>query len=156
MTGRLLAAHGLHHVPSPLQISISAHTDVLKSHGWTEYQNLKAEPYDLARGFTCSFYTGQYSRSTSSRSTSPVSGVRLSERIDRGIIFAAYRKPREGENKLGRTFTEEVLGELHRDAEVLVELVIDIHVANRRRHPPTRTSLADETGPIPLQHVEVA
>lgn len=156
MIGRLLAAHGLHHVPSPLQISSQVHKTILRSDGWIEYRNQEAGPHDLARGYGCAFYTGQYARSTSSRSSSPVSGVRLSERIDRGIVFAAYRKPRDGEEKLGRNFSEEELGELHRDAEVLVEMVIDIHVANRSRHPPTRTSLTEETGPIPLPQVEVA
>ncbi|KHN95327.1 uncharacterized protein MAM_06831 [Metarhizium album ARSEF 1941] len=157
MIGRLLAAHGLHHVPSPLQISTQVHTQVLKSDGWIEYQNQDAQPHDLARGFSCAFYTGQYARGSSSRSASPVSGVRLSERIDRGIVFAAYRKPQHGQDRLGRNFSEEELGELHRDAEVLVEMVIDIHVANRSRQPRTRTSLTDETGPIPLQTlVEVA
>ncbi|EFY88635.1 hypothetical protein MAC_05253 [Metarhizium acridum CQMa 102] len=156
MIGRLLAAHGLHHVPSPLQISTRVHTRVLKSDGWTEYRDQDARPHDLARGFSFAFYTGQYARSTSSRSASPVSGVRLSERIDRGIVFAAYRKPRASEDKLGRNFNEDELGELHRDAEALVEMVIDIHVANRSRHPPTRTSHTDETGPIPLQQVDFA
>ncbi|OAQ72745.1 hypothetical protein VFPPC_00638 [Pochonia chlamydosporia 170] len=155
MIGRLLAAHGLHHVSSPLQICELIHTQVLRSDGWIEYRNQDAQPHGIARGFTCAFYTGQYARSTSSRSASPVSGVRLSERIDRGIVFAAYRKPREGEEKLGRTFSDEELGDLHREAEVLVEMVIDIHVANRSRQPPTRTSFTDETGPMPLQQVEV-
>ncbi|OAA49363.1 hypothetical protein NOR_01286 [Metarhizium rileyi] len=151
MIGRLLAAHGLDHVPSPLQICALIHTQVLRSDGWIEYRNQDAQSQDLARGYTCAFYTGQYARSTSSRTASPVSGVRLSERIDRGIVFAAYRKPRDGEEKLGRNFNEEQLGELHQEAEALVEMVIDIHVANRSRQARTRISLTDETGPIPLQ-----
>ncbi|UNI21001.1 hypothetical protein JDV02_007034 [Purpureocillium takamizusanense] len=150
MVGRLLAAHGLHHVPSPLQISSLVHTTILRSDGWIEYRNQEASSHDLARGYACAFYTGQFAKSSSGKN-SPVSGVLLSERIDRGIVFAAYRKPRTGTEKLGRTFTEEELGELHRDAEALVEMLIDIHVANRLRQPPAQVSIADETGPMPVQ-----
>ncbi|KAK2590441.1 hypothetical protein QQS21_011872 [Conoideocrella luteorostrata] len=156
MVGRLLAAHGLHHVPSPLQVSADVHMHILRTHGWIEYRNNKPQPQDLSRGYGCAFYTGQYARSNSLRPASPVSGVRLSEKIDRGIVFAAYRKPCEGVNKLGRSFSHRELGELHRDAEALVEMVIDIHVANRSRQPPTRSSLADDIGPIPAQQIEVA
>lgn len=150
MVGRLLAAHGLQHVPSPLQISSLVHTTILRSDGWIEYRNQQASSHDLARGYACAFYTGQFAKSTSGKN-SPVSGVLLSERIDRGIVFAAYRKPRAGTEKLGRAFNEEELGELHRDAEALVEMLIDIHVANRLRQPPARTSIPDETGPMPVQ-----
>ncbi|POR31339.1 Uncharacterized protein TPAR_08461 [Tolypocladium paradoxum] len=154
MMGRLLAAHGLHHVPSPLQISSLVHTTILRSDGWIEYRNQEAQCHDLARGYACAFYTGQYTRGGSSGTNSPVSGVRLSEKIDRGIVFAAYRKPRVGEDKLGRTFGEEELGELHREAEALVEMLIDIHVANRLRQPPALSSAPDETGPMPLQQLQ--
>ncbi|PHH79566.1 hypothetical protein CDD80_4446 [Ophiocordyceps camponoti-rufipedis] len=147
MMGRLLAAHGLHHVPSPLQISSSVHTTILRADGWIEYRNERAMTHDLARGFACAFYTGQYTRN---ESESPVSGVRLSGQIDRGIVFAAYRKPRIGVNRLGRSFSEEDLGEMHREAEALVEMLIDIHVASRQRQP-TQRSPVDETGPMPLQ-----
>lgn len=151
LIGRLLAAHGLHHVPSPLQISSDVHTTILRSEGWIEYRNTDAVESDLARGFGCAFYTGQYNRSGSTGTTSPVSGIRLSEQIDRGIVFAAYRKPRAGDSKLGHTFTEKELGELHKDAEVLVEMLIDIHVANRLRQPPMIKELSEETGPMPVQ-----
>ncbi|KAF4581178.1 hypothetical protein GQ602_007315 [Ophiocordyceps camponoti-floridani] len=147
MMGRLLAAHGLHHVPSPLQISSSVHTTILRADGWIEYRNERAMTHDLARGFACAFYTGQYTRN---ESESPVSGVRLSGQIDRGIVFAAYRKPRMGIDRLGRSFSEEDLGEMHREAEALVEMLIDIHVASRQRQPMQRSPV-DETGPMPLQ-----
>ncbi|PNY27296.1 Uncharacterized protein TCAP_02776 [Tolypocladium capitatum] len=156
MMGRLLAAHGLHHVPSPLQISSLVHTAILRSDGWIEYRNQGAQCHDLARGYACAFYTGQYTRGGSSGAQSPVSGVRLSERIDRGIVFAAYRKPRVGEDKLGRTFNEEELGEMHREAEALVEMLIDIHVANRLRQAPALSSAPDETGPMPFQQLETS
>ncbi|KYK55542.1 hypothetical protein DCS_07505 [Drechmeria coniospora] len=156
MMGRLLAAHGLHHVPSPLQISSLVHTSIMRSDGWIEYRNQEAQSQDLARGYACAFYTGQYARSSTSGKSSPVSGVRLSEKIDRGIVFAAYRKPRIGDDKLGRAFNEVALRELHREAEALVEMLIDIHVANRLRQPPTQPSVADETGPMPSQQQEMS
>ncbi|RDA83789.1 hypothetical protein CP532_5187 [Ophiocordyceps camponoti-leonardi (nom. inval.)] len=151
MMGRLLAAHGLHHVPSPLQISSHVHTTILRSDGWIEYRNQDAQDHDLARGFACAFYTGQYARSGQPDSQFPVSGVRLSEQIDRGIVFAAYRKPRPGPDRLGRNFNEEELGKLHQDAETMVEMLIDIHVASRKRQPPTQSSSPEDTGPMPLQ-----
>lgn len=151
LIGRLLAAHGLHHVPSPLQISSLVHTTILRSDGWIEYRNPDAQEHDLARGYACGFYTGQYARQGTPETLTPVSGVRLSEQIDRGIVFAAYRKPRTGDSKLGHTFTEQELGELHTDAEVLVEMLIDIHVANRLRQPPPLKDTSDETGPMPVQ-----
>lgn len=151
MIGRLLAAHGLHHVPSPLQISSLVHTTILRSDGWIEYRNPDARGFDLARGYASAFYTGQYARQNSKENPSPVSGVRLSEQIDRGIVFAAYRKPRLGEDRLGHTFSETELGELHKEAEVLVEMLLDIHVANRLRHPPSVDRATDDTGPMPEQ-----
>lgn len=153
LIGRLLAAHGLHHVPSPLQISSLVHTTILRSDGWIEYRNTDARPHDLARGYASAFYTGQYARSLSGNRSTPVSGVRLSEQIDRGIVFAAYRKPRAGNDRLGHSFDDKELGELHREAETLVEMLIDIHVTNRLRQPPTCTRATEETGPMPLQQL---
>ncbi|RDA89982.1 hypothetical protein CP533_0855 [Ophiocordyceps camponoti-saundersi (nom. inval.)] len=150
MMGRLLAAHGLQHVPSPLQISSHVHTTILRSDGWIEYRNQDAQDQDLARGFACAFYTGQYARNGQHDSQFPVSGVRLSEQIDRGIVFAAYRKPRFGPDRLGRNFSEEELGQLHQEAETMVEMLIDIHVANRQRLTLTHSSSPDDTGPMPL------
>lgn len=155
LIGRLLAAHGLHHVPSPLQISSLVHTTILRSDGWIEYRNADARPHDLARGYASAFYTGQYARSLSGN-TAPVSGVRLSEQIDRGIVFAAYRKPRSGDDRLGHSFDDKELGELHGEAESLVEMLIDIHVTNRLRQPPASPRTSEETGPMPLQQLVVA
>ncbi|RFU74749.1 hypothetical protein TARUN_7478 [Trichoderma arundinaceum] len=151
LVGRLLAAHGLHQVPSPLQISSSVHATILRSNGWIEYRNSEAQPHELARGYACPFYAGKYSQGRSSERHSPVSGVRLSEMIDRGIVFAAYRKPRLGDCKLGRTFTGEELRSLYEDAETLIEMLIDIHARNRQHHPASYRQLCDETGPMPMQ-----
>ncbi|ATY59717.1 hypothetical protein A9K55_003537 [Cordyceps militaris] len=156
LIGRLLAAHGLHHVPSPLQISSLVHTTILRSDGWIEYRNADARPHDLARGYASAFYTGQYARSLSGNTSTPVSGVRLSEQIDRGIVFAAYRKPRQGGDRLGHSFDDKELGDLHREAESLVEMLIDIHVTSRLRQPRISSRTSEETGPMPLQPIVAA
>jgi hypothetical protein len=155
LVGRLLAAHGLHQVPSPLQISCFVHTTILRSKGWIEYRNSEAQPHELARGYACSFYTGKYSQGRSSAGNSPVSGVRLSEMIDRGIIFAAYRKPRTGDCKMGHSFTGAELSSLYEDAETLVEMLIDIHASNRQCQPASYHQLCDETGPMPMQEIHL-
>ncbi|EHK17581.1 uncharacterized protein TRIVIDRAFT_57429 [Trichoderma virens Gv29-8] len=154
LVGRLLAAHGLHQVPSPLQIALNVHTTILRSKGWVEYRNPEAQSHELARGYACSFYTGKYSQGGSVDRDSPVSGVRLSEMIDRGIVFAAYRKPRIGPCRLGHTFTGEELSSLYEDAETLVEMLIDIHARNRQCQPDSYSQLCDETGPMPQQELD--
>ncbi|KAL6854593.1 hypothetical protein J3F83DRAFT_475459 [Trichoderma novae-zelandiae] len=154
LVGRLLAAHGLHQVPSPLQISSVVHTTILRSKGWVEYRNQEAQPHELARGYACSFYPGKYAPGSSSVTQSPVSGVRLSEMIDRGIVFAAYRKPRIGPCKLGHSFTGSELNSLHEDAETLVEMLIDIHARNRQCQTASHHQQCDETGPMPMQQTE--
>ncbi|KAL7935215.1 hypothetical protein V8C35DRAFT_267872 [Trichoderma chlorosporum] len=153
LDGRLLAAHGLHQVPSPLQISPLVHKTVLQSKGWVEYRNPEAQPHELARGYACSFYSGKYSQGSPRDGDSPVSGVRLSEMIDRGIVFAAYRKPRIGPCRLGHSFTGEELSSLYEDAETLVEMLIDIHACNRLCQPDSYSQLCDETGPMPMQEL---
>ncbi|KAL7912150.1 hypothetical protein GGI35DRAFT_477828 [Trichoderma velutinum] len=153
LVGRLLAAHGLDQVPSPLQISLDAHATMLRSKGWVEYKNLEAQLHEIARGYACSFYAGKYSQRRSRDGDSPVSGVRLSEMIDRGIVFAAYRKPRIGPCRLGHSFTGEDLSSLYEDAETLVEMLIDIHTRNRQYQPDSNSQLCDETGPMPMQEL---
>ncbi len=80
----------------------------------------------------------------------------MSEQIDRGIVFAAYRKPRSGDDRLGHSFDDKELGELHGEAESLVEMLIDIHVTNRLRQPPASSRTSEETGPMPLQQLVAA
>lgn len=153
LVGRLLAVHGLHQVPSPLQISSFVHTTILRTNGWIEYRNPEAQPHELARGYACSFYAGKYSQQGSNEKNGPVSGVRLSEVIDRGIVFAAYRKPRIGQCKMGHSFTGEELSSLYEDAETLVEMLMDIHARNRECQPASYRQLCDETGPMPTQEI---
>ncbi|KAI5466805.1 hypothetical protein BGZ63DRAFT_8142 [Mariannaea sp. PMI_226] len=150
LTGRLLAAYGLHNVKSPFQISAHVHSKILRTQGWIEYRNQEARTDEFARGFACSFYTGQHSRTSSiaSDASSPPARMRQS---DRGIVFAAYRKPRADGSMAGVGSNKAELAAVHRDAEALVEMLIDIHVANRQRQPLSHSQHSEETGPMPLQ-----
>ena len=152
--GRLLAAHGLHHVSSPLQISSTFHNTVLQTEGWIEYCNVDARPQDLARGYACSFYQGHFDDGKLAPAKFQQSEVRLPEAIDRGIVFAAYRKPRSGRDKLGATLKPESLGNLHDQAEALVQMLMDVHLTNRLRQPQLSNRVSDGIGPIPIPNIE--
>ncbi|PTB39693.1 uncharacterized protein TrAFT101_007530 [Trichoderma asperellum] len=150
--GRLLAAHGLHQMAEPLQLSEFMYNKVLRAQGWIEYRNTEALPNEHARGYACSFYTGKDSQRRLSEGNSPVSDIQ----VNRGIIFAAYRRPRIGDCKLGRSFTGAELSSLYEDAETLVEMLVDIHASNRRCHPASHHHrLCDETGPMPMQDINL-
>ncbi|KAF7543764.1 hypothetical protein G7Z17_g10479 [Cylindrodendrum hubeiense] len=150
MTGRLLAAYGLHNVKSPFQISAGVHGKILRSGGWIEYRNQEARSDEFARGYACAFYTGQYSRTGSIVSSTSTSSTKMRQ-SDRGIVFAAYRKPRADGGMMGVGSSKTELADVHQDAEALVEMLIDIHVANRLRQPLSHSHDSDETGPMPMQ-----
>ncbi|EHK50058.1 uncharacterized protein TrAtP1_007945 [Trichoderma atroviride] len=150
--GRLLAAHGLHQMDEPLQLAEFMYNKILRAKGWIEYRNTDALPHEHARGYACSFYTGKDSPRRLSEGNSPVSDIQ----VNRGIIFAAYRRPRIGDCKMGRSFTGAELSSLYEDAETLVEMLVDIHASNRRCHPASHHhQLCDETGPMPMQDVQL-
>ena len=71
------------------------------------------------------------------------------KRIDRGVVFAAYRKPREDGSL--RCSDAKELDAIKHDAEGLVEMVIDMHAAHRLRQAPLFTQ-QDDTGPMPAQN----
>ncbi|KAK7423293.1 hypothetical protein QQX98_001083 [Neonectria punicea] len=153
MTGRLLAAYGLHNVKSPFQISAEVHGKILRSNGWIEYRNHEARDDEFARGFACAFYTGQYSKNGSIVSRGSPSSTKTRQN-DRGIVFAAYRKPRADGSMLGVGSNKAELADVHQDAEALVEMLIDIHVANRLRQPLPQSQYS-ETGPMPMQTLKL-
>ncbi|KAH7163291.1 hypothetical protein B0J13DRAFT_34205 [Dactylonectria estremocensis] len=149
MTGRLLAAYGLHNVKSPFQIHSDVHGKILRAGGWIEYRNQEARSDEFARGYACAFYTGQYSRSGSIGSSTSSSSTRMRQN-DRGIVFAAYKKPRSDGGMVGVDSNKPDLADVYRDAEALVEMLIDIHVASRLRQPLSPSDDTEETGPMPL------
>ncbi|KFH42280.1 hypothetical protein ACRE_069610 [Hapsidospora chrysogenum ATCC 11550] len=147
LTGRLLAAFGLHNGPSPFQISAEVHGKVLQSKGWLEYRDDQALSGDFGRAYACAFYPGQYQeRRVSGLVTAPKSNEAYA--VDRGIVFAAYRKP--GSDGSIQYSSPEELASLRRDVEAMVEMLIDVHVASRLRQPPLLTRYPDETGPMPV------
>jgi len=151
LTGRFLAAYGLSTVKSPFRISTAVHSKILQGEGWIEYRNDEAQEDEFARGYACAFHAGQYGRRPSVDSTVSLSARKPQKHtIDRGIVFAAYRKPSEdGRPSVGCTKVE--LEAIRQDAEALAEMLIDIHAANRLRQPPSANFLhSDETGPMPI------
>lgn len=149
MSGRLLAAYGLECVKSPFQISANVHGKILRSDGWIEYRNQEDCQDEFARGYACAFYTGRYSKKDSvhsNTSTTVKPGL-----VDRGIVFAAYRKPRDDGSLLGINSDKVELAKVYQDAEALVEMLIDVHSANKQRRPASHPQDADETGPMPVQ-----
>ncbi|KOS16725.1 hypothetical protein ESCO_004828 [Escovopsis weberi] len=152
LVGRLLAAHGLQHVPSPLQISSDVHTSILGTDGWTEYRDKTARPDELSHGYARGFYTGKCARNSSEHTPRHVgAGPQIPGKgTDRGIVFAAYRKPRRGDPNLSQGLTEDQLACLHDEAETLINVLLDIHAQNRIRQPESGRRLSDETGPMPF------
>jgi hypothetical protein len=126
MTGRLLAAYGLHNVPSPFQISSDVHVKILQSEGWLEYRDEEASAGKFARAYACTFYPGRLHDERSSESASSVTQSSETNAIDRGLVFAGYRMP-SPDGSMPCTSIEE-LAYLRRDVEALVELLVDIQV----------------------------
>lgn len=137
MTGRLLAAYGLQYVMSPFRISASVHSKVLRSDGWLEYCSDEDQTEGFSRGYSRSFYTGHSpdGRGRPVEDDGPDGKPRRRRAIapNRGIVFAAYRFPRTDGSSLASDADE--LEALARDAETLVDMLIDIHMTQRQRRP---------------------
>ncbi|KAL2176059.1 uncharacterized protein P884DRAFT_40811 [Thermothelomyces heterothallicus CBS 202.75] len=146
MTGRLLAAYGLSSVSCPFRISAPVHQNVLRTQGWLEYRNETGARDEFACGYSCSFYTGHSPvRGHGSDAASSEEGqCKYQERqhqdkpANRGIVFAAFRVPREDGNPVFSDATE--LEALHKDAEALVDMLINTRTARWRRRAPTTPS----------------
>jgi hypothetical protein len=148
MTGRLLAAYGLSTAASPFRISAGVHAKILRHQSWIEYRSSDATPGEFSRGYGHAFHT---SKVKAPNSPTPGDGddsvsVRQSEN-DRGIVFAAYRQPGPDGKTKGCTPAE--LKELRADAEDLIDMLIAIHKAKRRRDPTAHLSMGFDVGPMP-------
>ncbi|KAL4730004.1 hypothetical protein ACLX1H_002034 [Fusarium chlamydosporum] len=126
LAGRLLASYGMENVNAPVQISTASHRKILKTSGWIEYRPQNFRNDEFARGYAHAFYTGPVSGDGSgvSRNSASSSASVQSANPDRGIVFAAYRAPR-ADGSLA--CTKEDLSNLHKDAEALVEMLVDIN-----------------------------
>lgn len=179
LTGRLLAGHGLANLQTPFMISSEAHTKILRRDGWVEWRDEFPSQDHFSRGYSRAFYAGVSpecavaAAATTTRSpgrpTDPYdksnngSVITLSEKRrnqplkNRGIVFAAYRFP-EPDGTTRRTDAAQ-LEALHREAETLVEMLLDIHKTERSRGAsdcrrvvgPGAAAGADETGPLPVR-----
>ncbi|KAM0196769.1 hypothetical protein ACHAPQ_010651 [Fusarium lateritium] len=155
LSGRLLAAYGLENVNLPFQISTTAHNKILSTPGWIEYRAKQVQGDEFARGYAHAFYTDECSQegSTISRNSASSTPSTKFMNTDRGIIFAAYRKPRADGSLAGVSSGPAELVNVHKDAEALVEMLVDIHVANQLREPQSCFHQTEETGPMPTQRV---
>ncbi|KAK3300781.1 uncharacterized protein B0H64DRAFT_23001 [Chaetomium fimeti] len=147
-TGRLLAAYGLPSIMYPFRISAPVHQKVLRTQGWLEYRNETGAQDEFARGYSCAFYTGHSParhESDPATTTTPDGKPRQQQQqqqqqpqkkkpANRGIVFAAFRLP--GPDGTPVCSSAEELEALHRDAEALVDMLIDIHMTQRHRQVP--------------------
>jgi hypothetical protein len=152
LSGRLLAAYGLENVNLPFQISTTAHNKILSTPGWIEYRAKQVQGDEFARGYAHAFYTDECSQEGPIISRNSASSTQSMSK-ERGIIFAAYRKPRTDGSLVGVSSGPAELVNVHKDAEALVEMLVDIHVANQLREPQSCFHQAEETGPMPTQRI---
>lgn len=160
LTGRLLAGHGLANLQTPFMISSEAHTKILRQDGWVEWRDPFPSHEHFSRGYSRAFYAGVSPdcpagirgspQQPSNRSVVSLGEKRRSQQPkNRGIVFAAYRFPEPDGTSL-RTDSAQ-LEALHREAETLVEMLLDIHKTERSRVLDFRHVDADETGPLPVR-----
>ncbi|ROV97333.1 hypothetical protein VSDG_04811 [Cytospora chrysosperma] len=122
ITGRLLTGYGLNTLEAPFRLSARAHRKILRegADGWVEYRKSDARDNEFARGYARSFYTAGPSQAHMPPPLPPW----------RGIVFAAYRRPRGHGGTVHSSKAE--LDALEREAETLVELLLDFHQGRRR------------------------
>lgn len=126
LTGRLLAAYGLPAIMCPFRISAPVHQKVLRTQGWLEYRNDTGARDEFARGYSCSFYTGHSPArggNATSTTTANTANTGKPKPANRGIVFAAFRLPRDDDGVPACSDAEE-LEALHRDAEALVDMLM--------------------------------
>lgn len=145
ITGRLLAAYGLTSLMNPFRISAPAHQKMLRTSGWLKYNNYTGIKDEFACGYGRSFYTGHSAaRGSDAQHTT---AQHMNQPANRGIVFAAFRVPREDGEPI--SLTPQVLGELHQDAQALVDMLIDMHMTPRRSPTPISAAPSRSRTPIP-------
>lgn len=153
MSGSLLAGYGLETIAAPFRLNSRVHKKILRTEGWIEHRRADAAENEFARGYARSFHTGSSAvASATAVAPAPVATVRHSapevgsargkdvvprsrgsdanEKIDRGIVFVAYRRPRGPGGTVHSSAAE--LDALEKEAETLVELILDFHKERRR------------------------
>ncbi|EXU95694.1 hypothetical protein X797_011209 [Metarhizium robertsii] len=117
VTGQLLASYGLHRLSSPLKLPLH---ETLLQDDYTEYRREPADANNLSYGQIYTFYRSVYNPSGSVHlDHHPYFSLGQSNRrVDRGLVFAAYRRAREG---------KELCVEL---VEQFVNDVVDLYLSN--------------------------
>ncbi|KAM7205523.1 hypothetical protein V8F20_003107 [Naviculisporaceae sp. PSN 640] len=116
LDGRLMAAYGLHLVPSPFKLHIGVLKKLLQTHGWLEYRGDGVSDGGLGslegfvRGYSQSFFTNDES--------------------NRGIVFAGYRRPRPDGSHTIMSAAE--MEDMAKDAERLCTMLVDQANSERR------------------------
>lgn len=151
--GALLAAYGLETIQAPFRLNSTVHKKILRHEGWIEHRNSAAAENEFARGYALSFYTGSSSAPLPlalRRSSAPnvsrqdLAAARGAEggakkgsglmprrkKINRGIVFVAYRRPRGPDGAVNSSAAE--LNALEKEAAKLVDLILDFHQERRR------------------------
>lgn len=155
LSGALLAAYGLETIQAPFRLNTTVHKKILRTSGWIEHRNSAAAANEFARGYARSFHTGgsapatplMFRRASSpdvSRhggaakdlggggggNTSKKKKKKTTSGINRGIVFVAYRRTRGPGGAVNSSAAE--LDALEKEAETLVELILDFHRERRR------------------------
>lgn len=150
LNGCLLAGYGLETIQAPFRLSARLHKKILRSDGWIEHRNSNAKDNEFARGYARSFYTGTVTASapttndaSSRRASAPdashtygrgdhrgIGSKQSSNKVNRGIVFVAFRRPRGHGGTVHSSQAE--LNALEKEAETLVELILDFHEEKRR------------------------
>ena len=119
MNGRLLAAHGLHRVPSPFRIVAPVHMKALRTDDWLEFRSEDTSPEEFQHGYMHSFFTGH----CPNPETRGVENLkrRRGPAPNRGIVFAAYRLP----NTEQSAHVEINMSDLQTDADNLVKMLLN-------------------------------
>ncbi|KAK4144906.1 uncharacterized protein C8A04DRAFT_36262 [Dichotomopilus funicola] len=133
ITGRLLAAYGLTSLMNPFRISAPAHQKMLRTSDWLKYNNYTGIKDEFACGYGRSFYTG-HSAARGSDAQHTTTAQHKNQPANRGIVFAAFRVPREDGEPI--SLNPQELEELHQDAQALVDMLIDMHMTPRRSPTP--------------------
>lgn len=158
ITGRLLAAHGLTPNQAPFGVSRAINASILRADGWVEFGKRLGKPQEWSTAYGRSFYTG-YTQvggvrrtsadSTSTASTASTTATSPSRNHNRGIIFAAYRKP--SLDGADMRLSAETLRELYTDAEALVEMLIEHQMSHRiRGHATVAPTTVPPTALAPI------
>ncbi|KAI1266754.1 hypothetical protein F5Y18DRAFT_346876 [Xylariaceae sp. FL1019] len=115
VTGCLLAAYGLHEVPSPFEVVTETHMAALKNDHWNEYRNANAVENEISRGWMRPI------------TLEDPEDAAVEHSKERGILFAAYAK-QTPKHIIPMTCSPEqtsILQQLHLDASMLVKALME-------------------------------